>query len=68
MFVPLCKINGFSCVYEQKYVYLSLCYENGVLVLPVVYCLSNKNGHLRSVDLECRVTTTEQSICRDYVN
>lgn len=27
MFVPICKIHGFSCVYEQKYMYLSLCWK-----------------------------------------
>lgn len=68
MFVPICEIHGFSCVYEQKFVYLSLCYENGVLVLLVVCYLSNKKGHQRSVDLECRVATTEKGICKECVH
>lgn len=68
MFVPICKIHGVSYVYEQKYVYLCLCYENGPLFLLVVYYLSNKKGHLRSVDLECRVATTEKGICKVCVH
>lgn len=49
------------------YVSVSLL-ENGLLVLLVGYYLSNKKGHQRSVDLECRVTTTEKGICKECVH
>lgn len=68
VFVPMCTIYGLSCVYEQKSVYLPLCYENDLLVLLFVCYLSNKKDHERSVDLECRVVATEKGICKECVH
>lgn len=61
------KLMDFP-VYMSKNICICLCYENDVLVLLVVYYLSNKKGHQRGVDLECRVATTEKGICKECVH
>lgn len=64
IFVHICKSRGFSYIYEEKCVYLSQCYEDGVLVLLLFYYVSNKEVHQRKANLECRVAVMEKGICK----